>query len=105
MGKPIGIWGVRGDAGAIRRGFGFPISSGFKVFPPNIEMMGKTKKHLIFQNLYEYNAAWVTPGSSWGLFFRHPELRKVRFFQKKVRKHEKLEVSVYLQVLDQKQHL
>ena len=64
----------------------------------------KTRKNLIFQNLYRYTAAGVPLGSSRGLFFRNPELRKTHFSET-VRKRKKLEISLYLSVLAQTQHL
>ena len=48
----------------------------------------KNLKNLIFQNLYRYTAAGVPLGSSRGLFFRNPKLRKTHFSEK-MPKHEK----------------
>ena len=60
----------------------FPIRIGFSVFLLTIEMLEKPKQILIFQDLYRYSAAWVPLGSSRGLIFRNPELRKTHFFDK-----------------------
>ena len=44
IGKRTGIWGTRGDAGAVWRSAEFPIPLCFSVFPPKIEMLEKPEK-------------------------------------------------------------
>ncbi len=103
-GKPTGIWGVRGDAGAIRRGSGFPIPICFSVFPSKIEMLQTTETTCFFKTYIGRVMLGCLLRAPGGSFSGTPNFEK-HVFSEKMRKHDKLAFSRYLQVLAQKQHL
>ena len=104
VGNPTGIWGVRGDAGAVRRGSGFPIPMGFSVFPSNIEMLQTTETTWFFKiyigSVMLRCLLWAPRGS----FSGTPNFEKLTF-PKKCEQRKNLAISLYLWVLAQKQHL
>ena len=80
--KLAGIWLPGGGPRAIRRGVAFPISAGFSVFPPKIEMMKKHEKTVFFEILIGIVMPGGLLGANGGSFSGTPNFEKRNFPKK-----------------------